>query len=259
MRDHHVVVVPLAALALVLLGEWVRKCMAVVLYQRKNGLPVLVRLVDEAQRVLGHLVVDGLHPLLRQRPGVLDLLPALAVGPAVQNAPRAEALLERRVLRVVRVLGLLLGVEVVEVAEELVEAVHGRQELVLVAEMVLAELAGRVAERLEQLGDGRVFRLQPDVGAGHPHLGQPGADRVLAGDEGGAARGAALLGVVVGEGHAFVGDAVDVGRAVAHLAAAVVADVPPADVVAPEDQDVRFVWFSHFTLLLIGFDLFRSV
>ena len=61
------------------------------------------------------------------------------------------------VLRVVRVLRLLLGVEVVEVAEELVEAVHGRQELVAVAEVVLAELPGGVAERLEQVGDGRVL------------------------------------------------------------------------------------------------------
>ena len=47
--------------------------------------------------------------------------------------------------RVVVELGLLLGVEVVEVAEELVEAVHGRQELVAVAEVVLAELPGGVA------------------------------------------------------------------------------------------------------------------
>ena len=54
---------------------------------------------------------------------------------------------ELRILRVVRVLRLLLGVQVVEVAEELVEAVGGRQELVLVAEVVLAELAGGVAER----------------------------------------------------------------------------------------------------------------
>ena len=48
---------------------------------------------------------------------------------------------ELRVLRIVGVLRLLLGIEVIEVAEELVEAVVGRQELVLVAEMVLAELA----------------------------------------------------------------------------------------------------------------------
>ena len=212
-----------------------------------------MRLVDEAQCVFGHLVVDGFHPLLRQRPGVLDLLPALAISPAVNYAPGSEPLLELGVLRVVRIFGFFLGVEVVEVAEEFVEAVHCRQKLVLVAQMVLAELAGDVAVRLEQFGDGGVLRLKSDIGSGHPHLGQPCAERVLAGNEGGTARGAALLGVVVGEGHAFVGDTVDVGRAVAHLAAAVVADVPPADVVAPEDQDVRFLWLSHFTLLLIGY------
>ncbi len=70
-------------------------------------------------------------------------------------------------------LGLLLGVEVVQVAEELVEAVHGRQELVEVAEMVLAELPGRVAERLEQLGDRRVLGVQPDLEPGMPTLLSP--------------------------------------------------------------------------------------
>jgi hypothetical protein len=40
--------------------------------------------------------------------------------------------------------------------------VHGRQVLVAVAEVVLAELAGGVAERLEQLGDGRVLGLEAD-------------------------------------------------------------------------------------------------
>ena len=168
----------------------------------------------------------------------------------MQHAARAEMLLELRVLRVVGVLRLLLGVEVVEVAEELVEAVHRRQVLVLVAEVVLAELAGLVAERLEELGDGRIFGLQADVGAGHADLGEAGADRVLAGDEGGASRRAALLAVIVGEGDALVGDAVDVGRAVAHLPAAVVADVPPADVVAPENEDVRFLRLRHFPLLV---------
>ena len=83
-----------------------------------------------------------------------------AIGPAVQHAARAELLLELGVLRVVRVLRLLLGVQVVEVAEELVEAVGRRQELVAVAEVVLAELAGDVAQRLQQVGDRRVLRLQ---------------------------------------------------------------------------------------------------
>ena len=98
---------------------------------------------------LGHdLVVDGLHPLLGERAGVLDALGAVLVRPRVDDAARAEVLPEVGELllgRVVVVLRLLLGVEVVEVAEELVEAVRGRQELVAVAEVVLAELPGRVA------------------------------------------------------------------------------------------------------------------
>ena len=53
----------------------------------------------------------------------------------------------------------------IEVAEELVEAVHGRQEFVAVAEMVLAKLAADIALRLEQFGDGRVLRLQAELRA----------------------------------------------------------------------------------------------
>ena len=78
-----------------------------------------------------------------ERAGVLDLLPALAVAPRVQHAARAVLLPELGVLRVVVGLRLLLGVQVVEVAEELVEAVHRRQVRVAVAEVVLAELTGR--------------------------------------------------------------------------------------------------------------------
>ena len=65
--------------------------------------------------------------------------------------------------------------------------------------------------------------------------------RTLAGDERGAPGGAGLLAVVVGEDRAFVGDAVDVGRAIAHHAAVVGADVPVADVVAHDDEDVRLL------------------
>ena len=137
-------------------------------------------------------------------------------------------------------LRLILGVEVVEVAEELVEAVHRRQELVAVAEVVLAELAGHVAERLQQVGDGRILGLQALRRGGQPDLQQPGAHRALAGDEGGAAGGAGLLAVIVGEDPALIGDAVDVGRPVAHHAAVVGADVPVADVVTHDDQDVGF-------------------
>ena len=81
----------------------------------------------------------------------------------------------------------------IEVAEKLVETVHRRQVFVPITEMVLAKLAGGVAERLQHFGDGRVFLMEADGGTGHADLGQPRADRILAGDEAGAAGGAALL------------------------------------------------------------------
>ena len=62
------------------------------------------------------------------------------------------------------------------------------------------------------------FACSPSWRARQADLRQAGAERRLAGDEGGAARGAALLAVLVGEHRAFLGDAVDVGRLVAHHA-----------------------------------------
>ena len=216
----------------------------------EERLPVAVGAVDEVERGGEKFLVHRLHALLGERAGVLALLLAplaeariLArrVGglrDAFQHAARAVLRLEGRILRIVDVLRLLLGIEVIEVAEELVEAVHGRQEVVAVAEVVLAELAGDVALRLQEVGDGRVLLRQPLRRARQADFQQAGADRRLAGDEGGAPRRARLLAVVVGEDRAFAGDAVDVGRAVAHHAAIVGADVPQPDVVAHDDQDV---------------------
>ena len=151
----------------------------------EERLAVLVLSLDQVLRRGDELVVARLHALAGERAGVLDLLladpaPARLLGrvvlvgrPAVQHASRPEPLLEPRVLRIVLVLRVLLGVEVIKVAEELVEAVHRRQELVLVAEMVLAELAGRVAERLEQLRDRRILCLRPTGAPGKPTLERP--------------------------------------------------------------------------------------
>ena len=136
-------------------------------------------------------------------------------------------------------LRLLLGVEVVEIAEKLVEAVVRGQHLVAVAEVVLAELAGHVALRLEHRRDRRILGPHALGGAGKSDLGQAGADRCLPGDERGASRRAALLTVPIGEGRAVAADRVDVGRAVAHHAHVVGAQVESADVVAPDHQDVR--------------------
>ena len=47
-----------------------------------------------------------------------------------------------------------------------------------------------------------------------------------------------LLAIPVREQRTFLGDAVNVGRLVAHHAAVIATRVVPADVVAPEDEDV---------------------
>ena len=218
----------------------------------EERLVVRLRLVDELEGIVEDLVVDRLHPLGIERAGVLDLLLAdlaparlhrrvVGVGrPAVDHVARADRVLQ--VLRIVAVRRVLHRIQVVEVAEELIEAVHRRQELVEVAQMVLAELAGGVAHRLERRGDGRRLGRHADRRAGLADGGQAGADRQLAGDEVGATGRAARLGVVVGEAHALGGKLVEVRRLPGHDALVVGADIEPADVVAHDDDDVR--WFG---------------
>src|SRR5262249_26472354 len=103
------------------------------------------------------------------------------------------------------------------------------------------ELAADVAVRLEQFGDGRILRLDSQRRPWQADLGQAGADRRLTHDERRAPGRAALLAVPVGEACAFPGDAVDVRRLVPHEAAVVAAGFKPADVIAPDDEDVRLL------------------
>ena len=117
----------------------------------------------------------------------------------------------------------------------------GRQEFIAVAQMVLAELSRGVAERLQRLRNGDVPRLQSHRSPRHTHLGQSGAEGALTGDERRAAGRAAILRVVVGEQHAFFGDAVNVGRFKAHDPHAVGADVRLADVIAKDHKNVRLL------------------
>jgi hypothetical protein len=64
-----------------------------------------------------------------------------------------------------------------------------------------------------------------------------GAQGHLSGDERRASGGAARLAVVVGEDRALSGQAVDV-RGLAHHAVRISADIPHADVIAPDDEDI---------------------
>ena len=136
---------------------------------------------------------------------------------------------------------LLHRVEMVEIAPELLEAVRGRQRVGVVAEMVLAELAGVVAEIEQELGERRGAGPQIGRAAGQLRGDHAGAQRIHAGEEGIPTRRAALLGVIVHEDRAFVADAIDVGRFPHHQATMVDARLHPADVVTHDEQDVGFL------------------
>jgi hypothetical protein len=136
--------------------------------------------------------------------------------------------------RIVVHLRLFFGVQVIEVAEELVEAVIRREHVVEIAEVVLAELAGGVALVLQERGDGDELLAHADRRAGDADLRQAGPVHALASDERGAPRRAALFTVAVGEHHPFLREAIDVGRLIAHQAVRVATQVRNADVIPPD-------------------------
>ena len=142
------------------------------------------------------------------------------------------------VLGIVRLLGLLFCVQVVEVAVGFVEAVHRRQVVVAVAEVVLADLSRHVAQRLEQLGDRRILCLEALLSARQAHGSQAGAHGQLARDERGAPGSATCLRIGVEQHRAVAGDAVDIRRLRPHGPAVVGADVEPAQVVGEDGQNV---------------------
>ena len=127
----------------------------------------------------------------------------------------------------------------VEVAEELVEAVDGGQELIQVTQVVLAELAGSIAHGFERCRNGRCFRRHPDRRAGLTNGSQASAYRQLAGDEVGATSSTGRLSIVIGEAHSLGGEFVEVRRLARHDALVVGADIKPTDVVAHDNYDVR--------------------
>ena len=83
---------------------------------------------------------------------------------------------------------------------------RGRQGIGVVAQMVLAELAGIVAEVEQELGERRRAGLQVSRAARQLRRDHAGAQRMHPGKEGVASGRAALLGVVVGEERTFIAD-----------------------------------------------------
>src|SRR5262249_28116367 len=96
-----------------------------------------------------------------------------------------------------------------------------------------------VAEVLEEAADRGVQLAHAHRGAGEAHLGEAGANAVLACEERGAAGGAGLLAVVVEGFDALAGDAVDVWSLIAHQPLRISAEVRNSDVIAEDDEDIR--------------------
>ena len=190
------------------------------------------------------LFVDCLHAFLCERTGVFNRLSALAIGFGVNYTAWSEDFAERlavrqhHVARIVFLLWFFLRVEVVQVAEELIETMHGRQMLIAVALMILTELACRVAEAFQNSRHRHVGLLPAFFGSRHTDFRHAAPHWNAAADECRATCCAALLSIIVGETNAFASDSIDVWRLVAHHATVVVADVPRADIVAPNDEDI---------------------
>ncbi len=117
----------------------------------EEGLLLINGAVDEVERQFGDLIVYRLHTFLCQWTGVFNT----AVGERVNDAARAGQDAFRQMARIIGVFWFFFRVEVIQVAEEFVKAVIAGQIFVLVAQMILAELARRIAERLQHFGDGR--------------------------------------------------------------------------------------------------------
>jgi hypothetical protein len=83
--------------------------------------------------------------------------------------------MECRIFGVVRIFRLLLGVQVIEVAVELVETVARRQVFVAIAQMVLADLRGGISLQLQHFSNRRILVLQTLPGSRQADLQQAGA------------------------------------------------------------------------------------
>ena len=79
----------------------------------------------------------------------------------------------QQILRIVGMGRVFHRIEVIQIAEEFVEAVDGGQELIEIAQMVLAELAGGIAHGLERRGDGQASAGMPILAPAWPTVVMP--------------------------------------------------------------------------------------
>src|SRR5215813_8730245 len=182
----------------------------------KERLRLLPRLVDECQSLVADDLIDGFHVLLdvwhwarRQRAFVddfllADLAPAWVdrrvvhiAGHGGHQVARSDFIQESR--WVVAMERVLHRIEMVQVAPELVEAVHRRQEFVQVAQMVFAELTGRISHRFENVRDSNRLIGDAKRCPGLSDCRKAGAKRQFASDEVRPSGGATRFRIIVGK------------------------------------------------------------
>jgi hypothetical protein len=129
------------------------------------------------------------------------------------------------IFRVVVTLRFVLGIQVIQALEELIEAMVGRQVLVSVAEVILAELGCHVALLFQQVGDGRHPVGDAVIGARHADGQEASAKWMVAEHEGGASGCTRLFTVGIREQCPLPSNAIDVWCAVSHNAMVVGSDV----------------------------------
>src|SRR5262249_26219565 len=108
-----------------------------------------------------------------------------------------------------------------------------------VTQRVFAELRGGVTRVIYHFRKRRIALLNSTRRAWNADGRHTGANGHLPGDECGTTGRATRLAVVISEEDAVLGDRIDVRRP-AHHAMRVGANVPHADVVTPDNDDVRF-------------------
>ena len=111
----------------------------------------------------------------------------------------------------------------------------------MVTQVVLAELAGVIAEVVQELGERGRAGPQIRWAARQLRRDHAGAQWGHAGEESVAPGRAALLGVVAHKLGALVANAVNVGRFAESETSLVADDLHPADVIAHDEEDVRLL------------------
>jgi hypothetical protein len=168
--------------------------MRLVFNQMKKGLPSFCEAFMKSSAFGDDLRrVEVLHPLLGERPGILNRLLAhasetrvfrriiLGRGQRVEHPARAEPAHERFLATgelpgerlIIPIFRLFLRVEVVQAPEELVEPVRGRQVFVAVAEVVLAKVSGAVPSLLEHFPRHGDADCSPSLSPGTPTVTIP--------------------------------------------------------------------------------------